>query len=187
MKRIVYLGAVVIGMLLVGFSPSVAEYYKYRDTQGNIRYTDNLADVPMDQRPATETFEEAPSNTLSETAVGQEDSSKESESEESNDLEKGDEAAPVVDEQKIEELNQRKKELAAEFAGLMEEKYTLLKEKKRLAGTLAGRDAKMVAEYDDKVKKLNQKIADYQKRREAFQKEVDEVQKAIANPEESGS
>jgi predicted nucleic acid-binding Zn-ribbon protein len=63
----------------------------------------------------------------------------------------------------------------------MEEKYTLLQEKAKLE-TLAGRDTVAVAEYDKKVEALNRKIADYQKRRDAFQEEAEAVKKAVENP-----
>jgi chaperonin cofactor prefoldin len=64
----------------------------------------------------------------------------------------------------------------------MEEKYKLLKEKERFDDTLAGRDTEAVAEYDKKVEALNRKIADYQKRRDAFQEEAEAVKKAVENP-----
>ena len=168
--------------LVVGFNVATAEIYKYRDTHGVIRYTYDLAEVPEEQRPKVQTYEETPAATPEVDPAPKEDDAVAGTVE--DDSGKG---TPVVDEKKIEELNQRKKELDAELAGLMEEKYKLLKEKENLKGSLAGRDANRVAEYDGKVKKLNRKIAEYEKRLEAFQKEVDEVQKALGSPEESGS
>jgi chromosome segregation ATPase len=131
--------------------------------------------VPENQRPQVRTYEE--------TTTGSETSSQETaENGEDRDTpsETTDEEV-VVDEETIQELNQRKKELDEEFAGLMEEKYTLLKEKAKLE-TLAGRDTVAVAEYDKKVEALNRKIADYQKRRDAFQEEAEAVEKAVENP-----
>lgn len=166
-------------MLIVGLDSASAEIYKYRDAQGIVRYTYDLAEVPEDQRPNVQAYDEAPA--ASEPATGESNAPAEASEKkpEKEDL--------VVDEKKIEELNQRKKELDAEFAGLMEEKYKLVKEKEKLTDSLAGRDTAAVAEYDAKVKKLNEKIADYQKRRDAFQKEAEEVQKALEKTEESGS
>ena len=60
----------------------------------------------------------------------------------------------------------------------------LLKEKEKL-DALPGSDKKGAAKYDKHAKELNRKIADYQKRQEAFQKEAEEVEKALKNPKGS--
>jgi len=167
---------VALLLLVIGFSPANADIYKYRDANGVVRYTYDLAEVPEDQRPQVRTYEE--------TTTGSETSSQES-VEVGEDRDTSNETIDeevVVDEKTIEELNQRKKDLDEEFAGLMEEKYSLLKNKKNLQKSLAGRDTVAVAEYDKKVEALNRKIADYQKRRDAFQEETEAVKKAVENP-----
>ncbi len=40
-------------------SPSVAEFFKYKDENGVTRFTDNLADVPEDQLEAVQGYKEA--------------------------------------------------------------------------------------------------------------------------------
>jgi len=156
----------------------IADIYKYRDSQGVVRYTYDLAEVPEDQRPRVQTYEEAApaaeSATAEETETNGYKSSKTEEEAEDK---------PVVDDKKIEELKQKKKDLDEEFAGLMEEKYKLKKEKEKLANTLAGRDKVAVDAYDKKAKELNKKIADYKKKRNAFQKEAEAVKKAVENPD----
>jgi chromosome segregation ATPase len=164
-------------VFIFGLNTTNAEIYKYRDAQGVIRYTYDLAEVPEDQRPRVQTYEETAAATNSPSTQEADIAPAESPKED------GEEDTGVVDEKKIEELSKRKKELDAEFAGLMEEKYKLLKEKNRL-DTLAGRDTAAVAEYDKKVKELNRKIADYQKRQEAFQKEAKEVEESLGNQSE---
>ena len=170
--------SVLIVIMMAGFA--LSDIYKYRDAQGIIRYTYDLAEVPEDQRPEEPTYIEEVPDTIetpnTETPSGSvSDESKEEPKDE----------APVVDDKKIEELNQRKKELDEEFAGLMEEKYALLKDKERLKGTLEGRDEVAVAKYDRKVNDLNKRIADYKKRQEEFQKEAEAVKKAIEGSENS--
>lgn len=163
--------------VVLAIGTASAEIYKYRDAQGVIRYTYDLGEVPENQRPGMKSYEEVSSTTevdsgdQAEIGTGGDDKGSPSE-----------DPSPIVDDQKIEKLNQKKKELDQEFAGLMEEKYKLLKEKERL-GTLAGRDANAVAAYDTKVKELNRKIADYQKRQEAFQTEAEAVKKAVEKSE----
>jgi len=51
--------AVVLMLLVVGSDPAAADIYKYRDAQGVLRYTYDLAEVPEDQRPQVQTYEEA--------------------------------------------------------------------------------------------------------------------------------
>jgi chromosome segregation ATPase len=169
--------AVVLMFFVVGLDPAAADIYKYTDNQGVTRYTYDLAEVPEDQRPQVQTFEEA-SPTSDASPLVEEDSG--------NDQDKSGKEADeelVVDEKTIEELNQKKKALDEEFAGLMEEKYKLLKDKEKLKNSLDGRDTVAVAEYDNKVKELNRKIADYQKRRDAFEKKANAVKKAVENPD----
>ncbi len=47
-----------VGVFLFLSPPSHAEFYKYRDANGIIRYTDNLGEVPPDQRPEVESYVE---------------------------------------------------------------------------------------------------------------------------------
>lgn len=173
MIRPTILAVAMFLFVLSGF-PATAEIYKYRDEQGVTRYTYDLGEVPEDQRPGIQTYEEAASSAVESPAAVPE---AEVPADKAEDEPTGD-GSPVVDDKKIEELNQKKKELDQEFAELMEEKYKLVKEKKRL-DTLAGRDAAAVAAYDSRVRELNRKIADYQKRQEAFQKEAEAVKKAV--------
>lgn len=158
-----------------------ADIYKYRDAQGVIRYTYDLAEVPEDQRPQVKTFEES-SVKEGSTPTSQESNASVGASPDSA-MDNDTAPPPIVDEKTIEELNEKKKELDQEFSELMEQKYKLVKEKEKLSNSLAGRDSAAVAEFDKKVKELNQKIADYEKRQKAFQKEADEVNKAIEEQE----
>jgi len=181
MKIFFPLGALFIGLLLFGFNPATAEYYKYRDAQGNIRFTDNLADVPESQRPSAKTFEEVSGETPEEgpnTSAQDNNSSQKNSSEEQDGIEEAEEPAPAVDEATIEALNARKEDLDREQAELMESKRKLQEEKTGLQ-SLAGRDVKARQAYEDKVKALNSKIADYQKRLKQFQKDADAVKEAL--------
>jgi chaperonin cofactor prefoldin len=175
MMRIAKFAAVLILLLASSDYPAAADIYKYRDTNGVVRYTYDLAEVPEEQRPQTQTYQETPSAPETPLPVNGEAGDGQDKSNEAPDED------IVVDEETIEELNQRKKKLDEEFAGLMEEKYALLKDKAKLE-TLAGRNTVAAADYDKKVEDLNLKIEDYQKRREAFQKEAEAVKKAIENP-----
>lgn len=180
MIRVFILSTLVFGIW--SFSLAEAEIYKYKDDQGVVRYTYDLGEVPENQRPGVKTYEE---EAVSPTALPTDERAGEASSDDSGNTQE-ENASPVVDEQKIEELKQKKKELDQEFANLMEEKYKLIKEKENL-DKLAGRDAAAVAEYDKKAKELNRKIADYQKRQESFQKEAKEAEKAFEKNDADGS
>jgi len=169
---------IALVMILFNIDAAGADIYKYRDAEGIVRYTYDLAEVPEDQRPQVQTYEETSTekqaSTVPEEGVAPEETPKIDDEED----------VPVVDEKKIEELNERKKELDAEFAALMEKKYKLLREKERL-DALPGTDSEGAAKYDKQAKELNRKIADYQKRQEAFQKEAQEAEEALKNAPDS--
>lgn len=180
--RVVWIGLVFGVLMLSGLLPAKAEMYKYRDAQGNVCYTDNLAQIPEDQRPNAHTME-----AISDDETAQE-KEKPNELKPDRQVESGDQADMVVDEETIAALNARKKELDSEFSGLMAEKYALLKEKEKLTG-LAGRDVKARQAYEGKVTDLNNRIADYKVRRDAFQKEGEQVKETLApsSPEDEGA
>lgn len=169
-------------LFIAGLPSARGEFYKYRDAQGVVRYTYDLAEVPEDQRPEVKTFEEevpAAQTTPSEVTKDQE------RGQDKDGAGIGDESK--VDEQRIEDLRQMKKELDKEFADLMEEKYRLLKEKQKIDKLNKGPDHKAaVAKYNKKVQGLNDKIADHQKRNDAYKKEYEALEKALKNDKNKG-
>ena len=163
-----------LALVILNVVPAYAELYKYRDAQGHVCYTDNLAEVPKDQRPHIQALEEVaatPSATTIEARAVVEDKPQAS----------ADPSDGVVSEETIAALNSSKQELDQEFSGLMDAKYKLLKEKHQLDG-LAGRDVDARRAYEDKVKALNERIADYQIRRNAFQKKAEQVKQSLNPP-----
>ncbi len=179
--RYVLLVAVMVGLAVTG-SLVEAEMYKYRDAQGNVRYTDNLAQIPEDQRPQALTMETVESV---DTTADEDPNANQADTRDPGDSQGSDEV--VVDDETIAALNARKKELDDEFSGLMAEKYVLLQEKQKL-DSLAGRDVEARQAYEGKVTDLNHRIADYATRRDAFQKEVDRVKQTLeqTSPEVDG-
>ena len=57
MKRTCMLIGLCLAVLLLA-NPVLGEFYKYRDRNGVLRFTDNLADVPVDQRPDAQSYKE---------------------------------------------------------------------------------------------------------------------------------
>ncbi len=167
----------ILGFLVLLGSAAQAEMYKYRDAQGNVCFTDNLAQIPVDQRPNAHTMQMVGAE--DDAAAPQEESAK---GLIADDAAESDEPAEmVVTEETIAALNDRKKELDRELSSLMTEKYALLKEKDKLSG-LAGRDVKARKAYESKVTELNKRIADFKMRRDAFQKECEQVKQVLEPP-----
>ena len=48
---------IAVALLMMTFSTSHAQLYRYKDAHGNWSYTDNLADVPLDQREEVKQYE----------------------------------------------------------------------------------------------------------------------------------
>jgi len=158
-----------MAVILMGLAaPAVADFYKYVDQNGVTRYTDNLADIPEDQRPKIKTF----SGTEDEPAYGK--SVKESHREPDK-LQKGQQAANVKKKRQVstrggskaKQMRQTRDALESEHSALMKEKEALVAKRATL------RTATEVRAYQNEVTRLNQKIATFEKRRDAFKKEVD--------------
>ena len=149
-----------------------AEYYKYRDQNGVLRYTDNLSDIPEDQRPKAETriqtedYSPPPEPAQSEPK----DEERQKKIQEFN--QKMAEKRQALSQEMQsgsagEHLQQIKDSLDQEYAELMKEKEAMLQLRSQ---------AKTVAEgkaYKEKVTVFNQKIADFEARRQAFIEEAD--------------
>jgi hypothetical protein len=167
-------GRVLLVVLALMMSPLVAqgEFYRYKDAEGIVRFTDNLAEVPEDQRPQVAVYQEArppapaPVNGATETAA-----------------DKAPDEEPIetfaVDPETLERLEATKQALDQEYAELMDTKQKLLQEKEEKLKGLAARDVRARQDYEDRVKGLNDRIRDYEKRREAFTKEVDALNQSM--------
>ena len=55
-------------------APASAQFYKYIDEDGNIRFTDDINQVPKQQRTTVKSYEEAVSDTDVENEAVQSDS-----------------------------------------------------------------------------------------------------------------
>ena len=155
-------------------SSVLAEYYQYRDQNGVLRFTDNLADIPEDQRQQIDSYTETKDLSSSEEE-SQEDLQDTSVQEEAGeDMEVADQSEETETGRgdnlsQLKKLNQRKAALDEEFAKLMEEKQVLLQYKE----TKKNMSLKEAMAYQKKVTLLNQRIADFEERRQEFIKEAD--------------
>ena len=157
-----------VAMTLFFALPASAEFYKYRDESGVLRFTDNLAEVPPDQRPNVSTYEgvqTAPGDVPAEKTAGPSDG------EQKDAAAAGDVDLEVKEDLEEEQnrLEQLKQSLDKERQELAGRKEALKEERKKLRDE---RDARI---YNEKVEELNEHIAEYEQRRKAFQQQVESL------------
>ena len=134
------------------------EFYQYKDASGVIRFTDNLALIPLDQRDSAKQYKEekSPEAITGEPA--------------------GNVASPLIqplpDPAVEERLKSKKADLEAEYERLQREVESLQREK----------DSIPAHAYNDSAMALNQKITEYEKRRAAFEKEIEAYQHPTPAP-----
>ncbi len=173
MKWIVVIVMVVVPTL------SFAEFYKYVDENGKVRFTDNLANVPDGQRPQVKEYEEA-SHELApkEKAEEQQEPTSKKTKQGTDVVNDEKDGLTEIDNKDLkgEELEKKGEILQQVFEALMEERQELDKAAKvRLA---PGARKKLV----EKISDFNLRIKDYEEKRRAYNKVVEahntEVEKA---------
>jgi hypothetical protein len=160
-------GAIVLLMVLCLAVPAAfAEFYKYRDENGVLRFTDDLSMVPPDQRPKIDTYEEVKSSAPppaaaapaeAPAAAADEDRPKKA-------LDATDVSGVAAEHKR---LDQRRKQLEKERQNLGRQKQALQQERARIE---TEEDARA---YDAKVQQLNERIAGYEKRRAEFTEQAE--------------
>jgi hypothetical protein len=186
------LGKWIVMLVLAGMPAIVsAEFYRYVDEQGKVHYTDEFGNVPPDQRPKVDEYEEFQDQVTSQEAetAGQEEvplagSGRDVEEEvppvaTGTDAEKSDaqtETQADADEEKSlqEELREVGAELEEEYQALLEERKQLDEASKTRMG------AAVRAELVEKIRDFNARIKDYEGRREAYNREVEAYNASIA-------
>lgn len=151
-----YLWMAVLTALLVIPGICTAEFYKYVDKDGVVRFTDDISQVPEDQRKDMDTFKsvEPPPALVEQEDAGTTDAAKK----------------PVEKKGQLDarqqQLQTQIQQLDSEYQGLMEEKAALEQE----LATVRTKPKMRV--YNEKVRVLNEKLADYSNRRSVLEKET---------------
>lgn len=163
MAKLWYVAWVMAAMVFLAV-PASGEFYKYRDQNGVLRFTDNLAEVPPDQRPKVTTYEGA--QTSADSPPGPSSAPSASEEKAAAISGAGDQAREDIEEER-QRLEQVKQTLDKEREELARKKEELKEERKQL------RDEQDARAYNKKVQELNESIAAYEQRRKAFQEQVE--------------
>jgi hypothetical protein len=155
--------AVMVGLILLWAFPAGAQIYRYRDAQGNLRVTDNLGDVPEDQRPQIEDTQEIPASpppaaAAAETGPGASQAEAEAED------------PQAAEDAEIARLEAERAALEMMHQELLTAKAALEKEQAGLSG-LAGRSVTAQKALTAKINDYNLKLEDYNQRNKAYEKQ----------------
>jgi hypothetical protein len=142
---------IILAVLSLIPIPVCAEYYKYKDANGIIRFTDNLLNVPKDQRQSVQAYKEA---VTPEPKLETSDELKE-------------ETTSSVETRRIEQLNNEWKSLEQLFKDLDAERTSLLESSPNPQETEA------FEAHKKRVEAFNEKIKSYEEQRNMFQSKVD--------------
>lgn len=147
----------IFALCFVLAAPAAAEFYKYTDQEGNVRFTDDLNQIPESLRSGATAYEQVESrpeeSPAAKTPAGTEATKASSR-----------EASAL--EQTRQALEEKKKQLEAEYQALMEKRAALEKSRDQR------KTRSQALEYNKAVTQLNEAIQAYEKRREAFDAEV---------------
>jgi len=135
-------------------TPVFGEFYRFLDENGNVTYTDDLSQVPEEQRPKAKTYIES-KRILEEKA------------DVSASKKKGTISDSTAELNQIKDrLDQKKKELDKEYKALMKEQAAL-SEAAKTAKTRA-----QIQKHNKRVLAFNEKTAEFEKRRKALNNEI---------------
>jgi hypothetical protein len=150
--------------MLVPFISS-AEFYKYKDKSGVLRFTDDISVIPKDQRPKVDAYSEPDDFITPEL--------KQQKNEDAEKAQKDAEAKRVIDKDAMRvKLDNTSNALDKEYEELKKTKQDLVD-----ARADAIKNAADTKAHQEKVLQLNEHIKDFQNRRQAFAKEVDAYNK----------
>lgn len=155
-----YLKIFVLISFFLFSASAFAEFYKYTDEDGNIRFTDDINQVPAEQRSKIRSYEESQSEEPSEQGKKPENSEQSESQSNFPDLSEDNAAEGSLEELKSR-IDQIKEELDQEYAALMKEKEQLAEERKK-------------AKDNAQIENYNKKIESYNKRGENFMKKQKE-------------
>lgn len=166
MKKNILVIFLIFSMMLA--LPVCAEIYKYVDENGQKRWTDDLSQVPKEQRPAVQRLESTPESSVDETAdVSQKNQTSPPLEGEPADLNAGDpgQAADLS----REALEKEKADLDSRYEQLLEERKQLEEMKSTELSTAAQSELnrrisaynEKTEQYESQLNQFNQRINDY--------------------------
>ena len=151
-------------LLLVALSlipmPVFAEFYKYKDANGVLRFTDNLLEVPKDQREKIQTYKEV---VTPEPEPDISDAQKE-------------DAALKNQNNRAEQLNNEREVLEQSFKALDAERKSILE------SPTSPQEQEAYEAHKQRIEAFNARIKAYEEQRKMFQAKVDAYNVEFENP-----
>lgn len=169
---------VILLAVMVWPGPTAAQFYKYVDRQGNVRFTDDINQVPETQRGKSQSYVESQSTEVPPDADATGPKDKTSGVPVVSAVPATDTAAAQEGEGSLDEarmgLDARKKEVETEYRALMKEKERLAKEKE------GSKTRDEINAYNKAVEAFNQSAALYEKKSEELRKLVEDYNAQVA-------
>jgi hypothetical protein len=159
-------GAILIAVMVFA-GPAFAEFYKYLDKQGGVRFTDDINQVPQDQRAAARSYSEsqASGTSAAEASPAVKEEKQADASPPAASAAAGDEGEDTIENTRAQ-LDALKKDTEAEYQVLVKEKDRLAKEK----GTQKTRE---------EINAYNKEVATFNQRAEIFKKNNEDLRKRV--------
>ena len=180
MKKTIRAGF-LFGILILA-APGYAEIYKYIDENGQKRWTDDLSQVPKDQRPAAQRLvTEAAEATTETTSDEPTQATPLSPVPETGGMVPDTDETGPIDSLSRDALVKEKAQIHEQYRQLMEERQTL---QQAIAEAPSGDDR---AELDKKATAYNQKAEAYDNRLNDFNKKVARYNQQISDAQEKGT
>jgi hypothetical protein len=166
----IILFTVLCGLLLI--SPALA-IYEYVDEHGVTRYTDDINEVPVEQRYGKEEYT-GDESSPEETAPGTENMTNTNQTVSDNTKD-----ADIDYETAFEELKEKQEALIKERKAIEKEDDELLKDKLKL------KPSDDIEEYNEQAAKLKERTKELEEKREAFNSKIDALNAEIAKYNEN--
>jgi hypothetical protein len=161
-------------VLLVGLalaSPASAQFYKYVDEQGNVRFTDDINQVPENQRTRVRRYVESQPTVPGEAPPAHSLGKKGSADGAAVEGPTPSEVAAAADEEPLDKAKRRVEEMRtqvdAEYQALAREKDALDKEK----GTPKTRD--QAASFNKRIEAFNQRAVSFETRSAELRQQIE--------------
>ena len=160
-------GAILI-VVMVFVGPAFAEFYKYLDQQGVVRFTDDINQVPQDQRAAARSYSDsqASSTSAAEASPAVKEEKQADPSPPTASAAAGGEGEDSIEGTRAR-LDSLKKDAEAEYQLLVKEKDRLAKEK----GTQKTREE--INAYNKEVEAFNQRAESFEKKNTDLRKRIE--------------
>jgi flagellar motility protein MotE (MotC chaperone) len=168
-----YLNIIIIIIFLMFSAGASAEFYKYVDEQGNVRFTDDINQVPEAQRAKIRSYIESESQEPAEQEVARENEAEQTSEDQQTDFSdlSDDESESLEDVKK--RIDGLKSEIDREYQALLKEKEQLAKDKDK------AKTRDQIIEFNKKVDSLNNRVAAYEKKGQDYKALVDAYNKRI--------